>query len=496
MRPLHRAKTRASGKRLLARCALGGLLLITHDLPADSGPDAARLWQRLTALDVDAAHALLRDDHPAAVPAVSDSGFIDALQDGYARALERAAQVSSFEGYVATLGEFARRMGDGHIWFNPRFVPKDVRWAGIVAARQGPGWIVAVDDPTITGVELQGARIAECDGRKSDALARDVLHYLTNVDVPAMLSIYGGWLLIDQGNPFMSRPKSCTFERNGQQVVVDLNWKRIARSELLEHHWHRAYGAAGFGVRPSGAGYWLALQELTPRAQAVIDAVAREAAQIRAAQYVVVDVRGNGGGDDHYARLLAEQLYGEAYVSAVLGPENSAAGGCDEVYRASAGNLDSLLADAGRLRDDPAAASGYHKAAEAIRAALAKGQAMAGDLSCRARAPPAGKRPAPLEHNPVFILTDAACFSSCLQAVQFFRRLGAQQIGQETGADTHYAEVREIVLPSGLGTFSTLRAIMPDYPPAIGPFSPVLGYEGDIADTAALERWTSGLTQR
>jgi len=34
---------------------------------------------------------------------------------------------------------------------------------------------------------------------------------------------------------------------------------------------------------------------------------------------------------------------------------------------------------------------------------------------------------------------------------------------QLLGADTHYSEVREIVLPSGLSTFSTLQAMMPTH---------------------------------
>jgi hypothetical protein len=58
-----------------------------------------------------------------------------------------------------------------------------------------------------------------------------------------------------------------------------------------------------------------------------------------------------------------------------------------------------------------------------------------------------------------------------------------------TGTDTHYSEVREITLPSGFATFSTLMALMPDAPPHIEPFVPDLPYEGDIADTAALETW-------
>jgi len=73
--------------------------------------------------------------------------------------------------------------------------------------------------------------------------------------------------------------------------------------------------------------------------------------------------------------------------------------------------------------------------------------------------------------------------------VGYFLKLGAVLAGQTTGADTHYSEVREITLPSGLSTFSTLRAIMTDAPRDIGPYTPSHPYAGDISDTAALETW-------
>jgi hypothetical protein len=44
-------------------------------------------------------------------------------------------------------------------------------------------------------------------------------------------------------------------------------------------------------------------------------------------------------------------------------------------------------------------------------------------------------------------------------------------------------------MPSGLSKFSTLQAMSPAEPLQDGPFVPSVSYDGDIADTAALERW-------
>jgi hypothetical protein len=90
-------------------------------------------------------------------------------------------------------------------------------------------------------------------------------------------------------------------------------------------------------------------------------------------------------------------------------------------------------------------------------------------------------------------LTDNLCFSSCLSVTDDFRELGAFHIGQTTDAATHFIEVREQYLPSGYSQFSTLQSVVdPNGPGQVGPFQPTLSYNGDIADTAALEAWVIG----
>jgi len=65
-----------------------------------------------------------------------------------------------------------------------------------------------------------------------------------------------------------------------------------------------------------------------------------------------------------------------------------------------------------------------------------------------------------------------------------------------TDSNTNYMEVREIVLPSDLSTFSTLQKIDFTQPFRIGPFEPHRAYDGDIADTAALEAWVTQVRAR
>jgi hypothetical protein len=416
---------------------------------------AADQWRALTRIDAEAAYNLLNENHPGALPQVGDATFRATLTMAYEHALSRAADVTGYGGYVAALGEFAGAMGDGHIQSRPLFLPRTVAWTGLIAVKRGPDWFIANEEPKIAGFRLTGTRIVSCSGDPVASWSRESLHFRTTASVEAMLVNEGGWLLVDDGNPFIERPSSCVFEQDGMQSTISLHWTKISRDKLLQHYWVQPYGAAGYGLRRSGSGYWVALQELTPPAQQVVDAVQAQESDLRAAPFVVVDLRGNGGGDDAYGRALADELYGKSYVNAVLGSKVDASGECDPVFRASEANIAAAVASEMQFRNkgDEAAAKDYAAAANAMKSAVAAGRALTGSPVCALKRPIGARIPLSLMRGRVFVLTASACFSSCIQMVMFFRKLGATQIGQATAADTHYSEYREIVLPSGLSAF-------------------------------------------
>ncbi len=128
----------------------------------------------------------------------------------------------------------------------------------------------------------------------------------------------------------------------------------------------------------------------------------------------------------------------------------------------------------------------------AARRARAQKKDFSGSLACAdAPSKPANEiRPVSLLKGRLILLKDSLCFSSCLVVTDDFRRLGAFHVGQTTDAATHFVEVREQYLPSGYSLFSTLQSVVdPSGPERLGPFHPALTYDGDIADTAALEKW-------
>ena len=92
----------------------------------------------------------------------------------------------------------------------------------------------------------------------------------------------------------------------------------------------------------------------------------------------------------------------------------------------------------------------------------------------------------------LILVTDRACFSSCLMAADLFRRLGALHVGEATDMSTRYMEIRDIVLPSGLRTFSTLQKVaigLGDF----GPYAPSVTYPDALHDSDKLKAWVAAL---
>jgi len=469
--------------------------LLCSPFAAQAQDNTAIHWRALTQIDVEAAHKLLADNHPAATHTVNDPAFMSALKSAYTDARAHALKVTNYPGYVATLGAFANAMGDGHIWSRPLYVPNIIQWAGLSTVKRGPNWVVASEDKDIVGEDLTGARIVSCDGIPVDDFARDTLGRYQRVwSVEAMRVLAAPRLLVDEGNPFVTRPAACVVEKDGAQHAVTLHWKNISRAAFLAAI-KGVTGKAGYGIRPVGSGYWISIETLSVKAQPVIDAAKAQQEQLRAAPYVVIDVRGNGGGDDEYGRKLASILYGDAYTAAHIGQAADDAT-CQPVWRASAENIKAVDAAAQTFAQsgETMGAKEYSEGVVAMRKALQTHHELTGNPTCTPpqSTPVAASAPS-LMHGRVFLLTDSACFSSCINIAGFFRRLDATLVGQTTGADTHFSEVREITLPSGLSTFSTLQAIESDMPRAVGPYAPDVPYDGDISDTAALEKWVAQL---
>lgn len=468
--------------------------LATAPLHAQGTATAAQAWQLLAKADVEAALELIEHNHPGAAPELGDQDFQGLLTTARANAARRLPLVRDYYGHAAVLNALANDFRDGHIWSNPVLSSARRTWAGIVMARRGGQWVVGAQEAADGEPDLKGARLLACDGSDAVAFARartGTFH--AHPDVEADMAGRAYTLLLDDQNPFVPRAVSCRFQlANGQAVDHKLNWRPISSRSLEKIIGESGQPAnAGMGVAPFARGYWIGVETFSNAAAGVVDQVRAQQAALRAAPMVVLDLRGNSGGNSQYAVDIARVLVGEASVRAADTP----AGNCGGTYwRVSKDNAAALRKFASELPADRAPE--WKAQSEALDRAVAENRVFSPNLPGCAREPVPSRKPlrlpAPAMKGRLILVTDRACFSSCLIAADLFRRLGATLVGEATDMSTRFMEVREITLPSGLRTFSTLQKVAlgsGDF----GPYLPEIGYPGSMADTDTLKAWVAAL---
>jgi hypothetical protein len=473
----------------LLLAAFVGACAMTAPVSAQSQTDElASHWRAITMADLETAYALVRDNHPAAAPELEDVAFQQRLANAHATARERVANVTDIYGYLAVMSGFGVALEDKHLFFINAISPRLVRWPQFIAARRAGAWVI-VDGAD----DIEGARIISCGGERIDDYARERLGGFRAIwSIEAQRIANGRLLFIDDGNPFVQHADRCVIDGDGQPREIALNWTRTS-TESLRARLVAPVGRPGLGVERVDGGWWINLEELSNRAAGVVAEARANREALRRAPFVVLDMRGNGGGNSRYGDELAALLErgGAEETPAPAAPGTALR--CPEAWRATPANLAEMRDQLRRFAGDfgPDFARDMQSQIDGVEAALQRGDAFAYDVTACARrpAPPlAAASAAERFAVPVAIVTDHTCFSSCLLVTADFIARGAVHIGEATDAGTRYFETRFVALPSGLGFFSTMQKVSFGSQAQIGPFEPAQAFDGDISDTAAVRR--------
>jgi hypothetical protein len=460
-------------------------------------PAAAKTpnWARMAEEDLLAARALLLENHPGAVTEVGDEMFQRQLATGLEQALVMARGARTYAGYRAALERFAASLDDPHIATAP-LVQTNRQWPGFAVFLGSDGWKVIArashDAPPI------GARLLSCDGRAPDDLARERLAPFTGSwAVRGERVRFSTRLLQEDGNPHHPRIVRCEFSVDDAPIVHELRWRSATPGEIGRHlAAAQPWPTEEVWLRPFQRGYWIRLGTSGGPALPILADAKRQETALRAAPFVVVDLRGNAGGASYLTDELAKRIYGAARVEQARRAERTTEPELI-VWRASPAALETLDAYVQRATRLAGAEHplmlGLLAQREALRQSLASGSSLA-RAPAEVHPDAAGLQRDPVARAPrVILLTDRHCFSSCLLGVRLFRALGAEHVGDETRANTRYSDLRTVDLPSGLSNFATMQSFSTWSPMAIGPFTPTVRYDGDLVDDAAAQAWVSSL---
>lgn len=456
-------------------------------------------WRAAAAMDLVAVHDILRDNSPAMVIDRDSADFRRWLEVGLRQAQADLPKVNDPRGYYYVVQGYVGGFRDSHIQFgpNPGFgvTTRAVAWPGFVLGGTSDGFEVAfraADAPE--GPPLH-AKLVACDGKGPEALVQAHDRYDGNFRLPSVRQGRAVGLLLDRADPFVPRSQSCSFQVDGAVRAYTLNWVPLdeAHTKQIDASRATAGGPRKLGLAPWGDNrWWITIPSMGNDQDwnGFYAEVSKHLDAVRAADAVVIDVRGNGGGNSGFGDRLARMLWGETMVDANLpdlGPT---------VWRASKINRDNWAGVADLVAKDP---NYTDQDRQEFRFILARYDAAIAHGEPTFTLGDSGpvKRPAP-GPNPmkgrVVMLTDYACNSACLDLMDEITAMPhVVHAGTVTSADTIFMDLTEVpALPSGVSSLAFGRKAWIKRPRGSNvPYTPTARFTwtGAAADEAGLRAW-------
>lgn len=494
---------------LLAASALA-LAMTSASASAQTPPASplteARDWSAVLKQDAQALHDVILDSHPGTVDPLNPA-FRGRVEAGLVEANRRAALTTDASGWWWAMRAYVAAFDDGHVQISMQ-VPGGfpIRWPGFLTVFKDADQVVADRDASDASTPPLGARLIDCDDVLAAQLAQARIgEFRGRWFLQSQHDQFGDWMFLNASNPWQTEMRQCRFDIGGQTRTYGLNWRLADAADLNARRLKLAQRAHnGFNItRQDDGGYWLSMPSFNAspdsEAYAGLTALLAEAANreadLHAAPYVVLDLRGNGGGSSHWSQMLALTLWGEPWIRANLEQTVEAV-----EWRPSKDNIASLEAFREEIRQGGGSADMIQWADKAITGmtqARAAGLAYWRDGDPVEEVEQTGAAPSNPNKGRIYVLTDSACASACLDAVDLWKAVGAVQVGRETSADTVYMEVRNAALPSGLAEIGVpMKVYRGRVRGNNEPQLPSHLFHGDMSDTAALAAWIRELNSR
>ncbi len=464
-----------------------------------------RDWSETLRADATSFHEQILNNHPGSVDP-ENPAFRRRLDAALALALDRAETVEDAGGWWWAMRALVASFDDGHVQIQLRdpSVLFPARWPGFLTIYRGPDQVVVTRDEALADLPPLGAQLVDCDDIPAARLGEERIgQFRGRWSLEAQRVAFGDGLFVDLNNPWNTELRVCRFESGGIVRSFPLSWRDISGPDLAARRAPLAQRASPrFAIRRlEEGGVWLSMPSFDGSpggdAHTALTAMLAEAgttqSELRTAPWVVLDVRGNGGGSSHWSRELAGILWDQDWQAAHSLP---ASRGVD--WRASETNIAMISAYVDLLRaggESPGTIAMAEIVVNSMRQARAAGQPYWRQPSTSEAAPVAPEAPTNPMAGRVYVLTDSACASACLDAVDLWKAMGAVQIGRETSADTVYMEVGSGELPSGLASLGIPMKVYRGRARGNNEtHQPQHLFDGNMTDDAALLAWIRELT--
>jgi len=453
---------------LLKKHIISFFLLVMVSTFANLAFADANVWQSRAYRDLHAAHAYLLNDSVGGRDG-ENVRFINWLDLGYQRAKLLARQVNSASSYNLVMNYYLNGFNDEHVEYFPylkRF-NFDRFWPGFTIYYRNKQFYVSAlaRAQEIKNLPPVGAKLVSCDGASPYNLMRQrVFPYFGNIHLQADWFINAPRLFFYEKNPWFKKLNNCKFSYKKHKLRYRLNWYKVNTQrafnlrQLASYSHHPITKITNFTQH----GIWVSLATFLPLGQQQrqrLRKVIAHAKDWRNKQFIVIDVRGNTGGNSIWGTEFLQALYGADYFQQRLDSMPSPR----YQWRVSQGNMDEIssfylpYAEKAFGQQDTVVLQ-LKQILDGIKMALKNKQSY---FPSRVQRPFAANIVTnftdPVRAK-IYLLTDGRCASSCLTFVdQLFLFPHVVQIGQATNADSYYTDVRLAILPSGARLYFPMK---------------------------------------
>lgn len=479
---------------LLKRLCLMLLLLVV--LPSFVLADEAHAkdWREITVNDLSVIRQLVVTSHPGAIDSENES-FSDWVERGYLDASQLSRRVNSRKDSLAVLNFYIAGFKDGHVGLNQSDKGSS-SWAGFILGMRGRSFVVRhVAGNWPVPLPPIGSEVISCDNKS----VREKIESEISPYIDRRLDLQSTWLHLaqqltidDASYPVLARDllKNCLVALpNGERQNFALLWQEDSgqlKAFLRQPQPPQSLQSLGEGR------YWIHVSNFMPSAaeNASLDKMLEAIKSINDAKLVVLDTRGNRGGNSLVGAEILSALLGSQLVKNLGEPSRAYA-----MWRVSPFALSTLNNALTTMGSD------YGKDSEAYRFVLGLTGSMEGALHEKKdwlRQPNTssvlqeGARGSNAQgfKGKLALVTDSFCASACLDFADVVLAVpGVVHLGLPTSGDTLYIDIGSQTLPSGSEFWLPLKVWRGRTRGNNQGYDPKFVFNGDINDTPAVQQW-------
>lgn len=281
-------------------------------------------WVEHARSDLHAIYRELSENCPASID-YNNPSFKHWLEEGLTISLEKIKSEPSCEGYKNVLYYYLNGLGTFPFEIQYDQMPETYFWPGFVASLLGDEWIIF--NPTKRGKGQRSdlyTKLISCDNKTPQEWIREnLVPFYGGSEEPSVWHSLAPYIFLHRDNPWITKPLQCVVKRGPHLQRLSMDWKPMPEEQARVLADEASFGIVkeNFGLdQLPESGFWLTLPtfEISHVSQSnALCQLLEHLARSKNKNLVVIDIRGNKGGNRIWGQRVMEALWGHRYLDSL-----------------------------------------------------------------------------------------------------------------------------------------------------------------------------------